>query len=104
MERHREYSFAVLFLDLDRFKLVNDSLGHFNGDQMLIQVARRLQKCLRPEDTVARLGGDEFTILMEGIKDVSDVTHLAERIQAELGQPFFLQGQEVFTSTSIALP
>ncbi|HEX8234365.1 MAG TPA: PAS domain S-box protein [Abditibacteriaceae bacterium] len=103
MQRHPEYSFAVLFLDLDRFKIINDSLGHINGDHLLTQVARRLEECVRPEDTVARLGGDEFTILMEGIKDVSDATRLAERVQAALGQPFLLQGHEVFSGASIGI-
>jgi diguanylate cyclase (GGDEF)-like protein/PAS domain S-box-containing protein len=103
MQRHSEYSFAVLFLDLDRFKVINDSLGHANGDMLLSQVARRLEECVRPEDTVARLGGDEFTILMEGVKDVSDATHLAERVQVALGQPFSLHGHDVFTGASIGI-
>ncbi len=106
------YLFAVLFLDLDRFKLINDSLGHAAGDQLLISVARRLEACLRPSDTAARLGGDEFAILLEDITDVSDAIRVAERIQAQLALPFNLaasQGTlearpcEVFTFASIGI-
>ncbi len=95
--------FAVLFLDLDRFKVVNDSLGHLMGDQLLVAIAARLEQCLRPRDTAARLGGDEFTILIENVKDVSDAVHVAERIQQELKLPFNLSGHEVFTSASIGI-
>ncbi len=102
-KRDKDYLFAVLFLDLDRFKVVNDSLGHMVGDQLLIAITRRLGKCLRPGDTFARLGGDEFTILLENIKDVADATQVADRIQAELTLPFNLSGYEVFTSTSIGI-
>ena len=102
-KRHENYLFAVLFLDLDRFKVINDSLGHTLGDQLLIAIARRLEACLRPTDTVARLGGDEFTILLERIEDVSDAIRIAERIQAELTLPFELSGQEVFTGASIGI-
>ncbi len=102
-KRHRDYRFAVLFLDLDRFKVINDSLGHTLADQLLITFASRLKACLRPTDTVARLGGDEFTILMEGIKDVSDPIRVAERIQEELALPFTLGRQEVFATASIGI-
>lgn len=102
-KRRRNYSFAVLFLDLDRFKLINDSLGHAVGDQLLIAIARRLEKHLRVGDTVARLGGDEFTILLEDIKDVSITTNIADRLQEELTMPFYLDGHEVFTSASIGI-
>ncbi len=95
--------FAVLFLDLDRFKVINDSLGHLAGDQLLIGIAQRLAACLRPSDTVARLGGDEFTILLEDIKDLQDVTATADRIQTELALPFDLGGREVFTTASIGI-
>ncbi|MBI1722449.1 MAG: EAL domain-containing protein [Gemmatimonadetes bacterium] len=101
--RREDYAFAVLFLDMDRFKVVNDSLGHMIGDQLLIAVARRLEQCVRPGDTVARLGGDEFTILLDDIEDVSDATRVADRTQRELGLPFTLKGQEVFTSASIGI-
>ena len=102
-KRYDDYSFAVLFLDLDRFKVVNDSLGHMLGDQLLIAIARKLVVCLRPGDTVARLGGDEFTILLENIKNVEDATQIAERIQQELALPFNLNGYEVFTTASIGI-
>ncbi|HEX8550298.1 MAG TPA: EAL domain-containing protein [Abditibacteriaceae bacterium] len=94
---------AVLFLDLDRFKIVNDSLGHDTGDALLQQVAERLLRCLRPGDTVARLGGDEFTILMEDIHGVNDAIAVAERIASELQVPFMLRGQEIVTTTSIGI-
>lgn len=102
-KRHEDYLFAVLFLDLDRFKVINDSLGHLFGDQLLLGIARRLKTCLRPTDTVARLGGDEFTILLEDIEDVSDAIRVADRLQAELTLPFDLDGQSVFTSASIGI-
>ncbi len=102
-KRHDDYLVAVLFLDLDRFKMVNDSLGHLAGDQLLMAIARCLESCLRPEDTVARLGGDEFTILLENIPDISSVAGVVERIQDQLIQPFNLSGQEVFISASIGI-
>ncbi len=95
--------FAVLFLDLDRFKVVNDSLGHHVGDELLVTIAKRLEACLRTEDTVARLGGDEFAILLESIIDVTDATRVAERIRQELTAPVNLSGYEVFTSASIGI-
>ncbi|HLL77110.1 MAG TPA: EAL domain-containing protein [Pyrinomonadaceae bacterium] len=95
--------FALLFLDLDRFKVINDSLGHMIGDQLLVAIARRLEAHLRPGDTVARLGGDEFTVLLEDINDVSEATEVAERLQAELSAPFILSGREVFTTVSIGV-
>jgi diguanylate cyclase (GGDEF)-like protein/PAS domain S-box-containing protein len=101
--RPQGYRFAVLFLDVDRFKVINDSLGHVIGDQLLVAIAQRLQKCLRIGDTIARLGGDEFTILMEDIKHPNDSTQLAERIHQEFLLPFNLNGQEVFTTVSIGI-
>ncbi len=89
-KRRKDYLYAVLFLDLDRFKVVNDSLGHLVGDQLLISVGERLVQCLRPGDTVARLGGDEFALLLEDIKDISEVTHIAYRIQEKLALPFII--------------
>src|SRR5215204_5904508 len=96
---------AVLFTDLDNFKVINDSLGHKAGDQLLVAVAERLKTCLRPEDTAARLGGDEFTILIEDISSVGEVVQIAERIAEILQPPFTLEEQEVFAtvSTGIAL-
>ena len=102
-KRREDHQFAVLFLDLDRFKNVNDSLGHAVGDLLLISIARRFRAFLRPGDTVARLGGDEFAILADAIESPSDATRIAERINEELGRPFDLQGHEVFTSASIGL-
>jgi diguanylate cyclase (GGDEF)-like protein/PAS domain S-box-containing protein len=96
---------AVLFMDLDNFKVINDSLGHKAGDQLLIAVAERLKSHLRPEDTAARLGGDEFTILVEDVTSVSDATRIAERVADIMKSPFALEKQEVFAtiSTGIAL-
>lgn len=105
VKRHPDQIFAVLFLDLDRFKVVNDSLGHAAGDQLLVTIAERLRSCVRETDTLARLGGDEFTILLEGVKDLSDALHVCNRIQQAVNQPFILNGREVLTtvSTGVAL-
>jgi diguanylate cyclase (GGDEF)-like protein/PAS domain S-box-containing protein len=94
---------AVLFTDLDNFKVINDSLGHKAGDQLLVAVAQRLKACLRPVDTVARLGGDEFTLLLEGVTGVSDAARVAERIAQELRAPFALEAHEVFATTSTGI-
>ena len=96
-------SFAVLFLDLDHFKVLNDSLGHMMGDRLLTAVGRRLETCVRPTDIVARLGGDEFTILLEDVVDVRAVTRVASRIQAQLTMPFQLGSHHVTTSCSIGV-
>jgi len=101
--RHRESLFAVLFLDLDRFKVVNDSLGHFLGDELLIAVAKRLSAMARATDTIARLGGDEFAMLIEGIDHVADAVRIAQRIQDEILVPFHIDGHEIFTSVSIGI-
>ncbi|MEG3899815.1 MULTISPECIES: EAL domain-containing protein [unclassified Microcoleus] len=98
-----DYKFGLLFLDLDRFKVVNDSLGHLLGDKLLIALAHRLQTCVRASDTVARLGGDEFTILLDNIQSLSDATQAANRIQTELTLPFNIEGHEVFTTASIGI-
>jgi len=97
------YSFGVLFLDLDRFKVVNDSLGHQIGDQLLVATARRLETCLRPGDIVARLGGDEFAVIVDHVRHVSDAIQAAERIREHLSAPFNLSGHEVFISASIGI-
>jgi diguanylate cyclase (GGDEF)-like protein/PAS domain S-box-containing protein len=102
-KRQPQYLFAVLFLDLDRFKVINDSLGHLAGDQLLIGIAERVQSCVRDGDTVARLGGDEFAILLEPIKVLDDAIAIADRIQTQLSLPFNLVGQEVFASTSTGI-
>ena len=105
IERSKESatsSFAVLFLDADRFKVINDSLGHMFGDQLLIGIAERLRRCVRPGDMVARLGGDEFTVLLD-VENAKEATLVAERIQKELALPFDLSGREVFTSVSVGI-
>ena len=106
IERSKEdldYMFAVLFLDLDRFKVINDSMGHLVGDQLLIAIAERLKECIRPKDTVARFGGDEFAVLLDDISDLEGVEAVAERIQNKLNEPAQLAGQEVFPSASIGI-
>ncbi len=120
-QRHKDYKFAVLFIDLDEFKVFNDSLGHAAGDAILIQIARRLTASIRGGDTIsrsdltkgespfaneeslARLGGDEFTILLEDIRDCGDAIRVADRIQERLGIPFVVQEQEVVTTASIGI-
>jgi diguanylate cyclase (GGDEF)-like protein/PAS domain S-box-containing protein len=101
--RKADYLFAVLFIDLDRFKMINDSLGHVMGDQLLCEIAHCLTACLRPNDTVARLGGDEFVILLEGIESQEDATTVAQRILNSLSVPFNLAGREIFMSASLGI-
>ena len=103
IKRDTEKVFAVLFLDFDRFKVINDSLGHSEGDRLLIAIAGRLEFILRPGDLVARLGGDEFTILLNEISSHKDAMHIAERIQEEMSHPFDLGGSEIVTSASIGI-
>jgi diguanylate cyclase (GGDEF)-like protein len=95
--------FAVLFLDLDNFKLVNDSMGHHVGDELLIAVARRLEECVRGGDVVARLGGDEFALLLERIGDARDAALIAERVQKALQSAMKISGTEHVTSASIGV-
>jgi diguanylate cyclase (GGDEF)-like protein/PAS domain S-box-containing protein len=97
------YLFAVLFLDLDGFKGVNDRLGHAAGDHLLIQVARRLELCLRPSDQIARLGGDEFVIFLNNIHSIQDAIHISERIEIALSAPITWEGQQIFTRASIGI-
>jgi PAS domain S-box-containing protein len=119
--RHISYKFAVLFIDLDQFKVFNDSLGHAAGDTLLVQIGRRLSASVRGVDTIsrsvlaqdaspvateaslARVGGDEFTVLLEGIKDCGDAIRVAERIEERLRIPFVVEGQEVVTTASIGI-
>lgn len=98
-----ERLFAVLFLDIDRFKWVNDSLGHRIGDQLLIAIAQRLEASVGEHHTVARLGGDEFAILLKDLEDADTACRTAERILQELGLPFFTEGYEVFVTASIGI-
>ena len=95
--------FAVLFIDLDRFKVINDSVGHLVGDDLLFQVGGRIRACLKTRDVVARLGGDEFAVLLEGITDTGKAMLIAERIICELQTPFRLGTKEIFTSASIGI-
>lgn len=98
-----DYLFALLFIDLDNFKTINDTLGHQAGDDLLKTVAQRLRQCLRPTDRIARLGGDEFTILLEEINGVQSAITIAERIHQTLGSPFLLSGRECYTTASIGI-
>ena len=103
-KRTGDYRYSVVFVDVDRFKLVNDSLGHLVGDQLLTSVARKLATCLRAGDVLARLGGDEFTILLDGVNGVGDVEFVAERVQSLFREPMRLDsGREIFVTTSIGI-
>ena len=102
-KRHPEHLFAVLFLDIDRFKVVNDSLGHLVGDELLVGISRRLESCLRQGDVLARLGGDEFTVLLNDLTHPDEASRIAERIQEVLEAPFFVGGRELFTTASIGI-
>jgi diguanylate cyclase (GGDEF)-like protein len=98
-----QHKFAVMFIDLDRFKKINDTLGHAVGDRLLQDVAQRLKSCLREGDIVARWGGDEFTILLSHINCGDDAGKIAQRIIEALKLPFHLENQEINTSTSIGI-
>jgi diguanylate cyclase (GGDEF)-like protein/PAS domain S-box-containing protein len=102
-KRHKDYHFAVMFLDLDRFKLINDSMGHDAGDQLLQQAAQRLRGSVRESDTVARMGGDEFTIVLSEIANGKDAGNVAQKILDAFRPPFSLNGEEVFVSVSIGI-
>jgi diguanylate cyclase (GGDEF)-like protein/PAS domain S-box-containing protein len=102
-KRRVGYVFAVVFLDVDRFKTINDSLGHTVGDDLLVAMARRLEALLRPGDTVARLGGDELAVLLDDLTEASQAMRVAERISREIELPFNLGGHEVFTTASLGI-
>jgi diguanylate cyclase (GGDEF)-like protein/PAS domain S-box-containing protein len=101
--RRHENQFAVLFFDLDDFKVINDSLGHSAGDRLLIEVSRRVQTCIRGTDLLARLGGDEFTLLLEHVEGSDDAVAIAERVAQVLDEQFIIEGHEVFATTSIGI-
>ena len=102
-KRRADYRFALLFIDLDRFKEINDSLGHAAGDEVLIETARRLEGCLRPGDTTARLAGDEFIILLEDVGRVADASRVSERVLAALARPYEVAGQTLEVSGSLGM-
>lgn len=102
-KRHGHHPFALLFLDLDRFKVINDSLGHMAGDKLLVEMAQRLVECTREEDTVARLGGDEFAILLEQIRGPEDAMRVAERVLERFADPLILDDIEVSVGASIGI-
>ncbi len=101
--RHGGSNYAVFFLDMDRFKIINDSHGHTIGDQLLIVVGRKLSDCIRPGDTIARLGGDEFALLLQNINDTAYTVNVAERIREKLADPLDIKGHKIFTSISIGI-
>ncbi|HSJ25135.1 MAG TPA: EAL domain-containing protein [Longimicrobiales bacterium] len=101
--RRPAHGFAVVFLDLDNFKQINDTLGHLAGDQLLVSVARRLETCIRQEDTVARIGGDEFALLLDMVQDVTSVTIVLDRIRDALAEPFRAEGRRAGTSASMGV-
>jgi len=103
LERRPDYLFAVLFIDLDRFKDINDSFGHSVGDQLVVAVGRLIKEIIRPTDSVARLGGDEYVILLEDIRDVTDATRVAERIRKELRIQDLLYGRQLYVTASIGI-
>lgn len=102
-KRNSQYSFAVLFIDLDQFKSVNDSMGHSTGDKLLINFVERIEKCIRKSDTFARLGGDEFTILLEDQAEADDAVEVADRIQDALCEPYTIKDQDFFITASIGI-
>ncbi len=102
-QRYSDNLFAVLFIDLDRFKVINDTLGHHAGDEFLIEVAKRIALCIRGHDLLARLGGDEFVVLLDNFEDEADVEEVACRIIASISEPFLLDGREMYSGASVGI-
>jgi diguanylate cyclase (GGDEF)-like protein len=102
-KRHPKQAYAVLFIDLDRFKLINDTLGHHAGDVFLVEVAKRISLCVRAHDLLARLGGDEFVILLDNFEDLADVEEVASRIIASIAAAFIIEGKEMYSGASIGI-
>ncbi|NDV90509.1 EAL domain-containing protein [Alteromonas sp. 345S023] len=102
-QRYQDNYFAVLFIDLDRFKVINDTLGHHAGDEFLVEVARRIGICIRGHDLLARLGGDEFVVLLDNFDDISDVEEVASRIIKSISDPFILEGREMYSGASVGI-
>ena len=103
LKRHPNQRFAVLFIDLDRFKMINDTLGHHAGDQFLIEISNRLRVCVRDNDILARLGGDEFVVLLDSLQSLEDVEEIASRIISSIAQPFELDGHTLYSNASIGI-
>ncbi|MBA6390062.1 EAL domain-containing protein [Colwellia sp. BRX10-3] len=103
LKRHTNHRFAVLFIDLDRFKMINDTLGHHAGDQFLIEISHRLRDCVRDNDILARLGGDEFVVLLDSLQSLDDIEEIASRIITSIAQPFELNGHTLYSNASIGI-
>lgn len=103
LKRHSEHRFAVLFIDLDRFKMINDTLGHHAGDQFLIEISQRLRECVRDNDILSRIGGDEFVVLLDSLQSLEDVEEIASRIINSISQPFELDGHTLYSNASIGI-
>merc|ERR1712000_323960 len=102
-QRYPENLFAVLFIDLDRFKIINDTLGHHAGDEFLIEVSKRITKCIRGHDLLARHGGDEFVLLLDNFEYTSDVEEISARIIDSISEPFILDDKEMYSGASIGI-
>lgn len=98
-----DYKFAVILVDLDKFKMINENFGHYTGDELLKEVGKRVEKCLRSNDILARIGGDEFAIIVRDIRQAGDATHFAQRLKTEIMRPFVVLGKEVFISSSMGI-
>lgn len=103
LRRNEDYSFAVLYMDLDRFKLINNSMGQTAGDKVLVSVSKKLESCLRKVDTIAHLGGDEFAVLIDGVNDLGEAMQVVSRINSELKSPIEVNGEQVFITMSIGI-